>query len=90
MATVCFHQGTWEMEGDMLKGLFNRKDNNKLLTTTRSIVNGELVQVSASLRVSNQSLNINGLLVITRAVASQQKGSSSNPSLHVLANWQPV
>uniref|UniRef100_A0A3B3HYW9 Lipocalin/cytosolic fatty-acid binding domain-containing protein n=2 Tax=Oryzias latipes TaxID=8090 RepID=A0A3B3HYW9_ORYLA len=82
--------GTWEMEGDMLKGLFNRKDNNKLLTTTRSIVNGELVQVSASLRVSNQSLNINGLLVITRAVASQQKGSSSNPSLHVLANWQPV
>uniref|UniRef100_A0A3P9HYP9 Cellular retinoic acid-binding protein 1 n=1 Tax=Oryzias latipes TaxID=8090 RepID=A0A3P9HYP9_ORYLA len=36
--------GTWEMEGDMLKGLFNRKDNNKLLTTTRSIVDGELVQ----------------------------------------------
>lgn len=48
-----FHQGTWEMEGETMKGLFNRKDNNKLLTTTRSIVGGELVQVSAFLRAQD-------------------------------------
>ncbi|XP_023287014.1 fatty acid-binding protein, intestinal-like [Seriola lalandi dorsalis] len=36
--------GTWEMEGDMLKGKFTRKDNNKVLTTTRALVGGELVQ----------------------------------------------
>lgn len=36
------------MEGDMMKGKFTRKDNNKLLTTTRSLVGGELVQVSRS------------------------------------------
>ncbi|KAI5607358.1 fatty acid-binding protein, intestinal, partial [Silurus asotus] len=37
-------QGTWVMEGETLKGTFNRKDNGKILTTTRSVVGGELVQ----------------------------------------------
>ncbi|KAL0970502.1 hypothetical protein UPYG_G00242950 [Umbra pygmaea] len=36
--------GTWVLEGDVLKGKFTRKDNNKVLTTTRSLVEGELVQ----------------------------------------------
>ncbi|XP_068444251.1 fatty acid-binding protein, intestinal-like [Clinocottus analis] len=36
--------GTWEMEGDVLKGKFTRKDNSKVLTTTRALVGGELVQ----------------------------------------------
>lgn len=36
--------GSWEMEGEMLKGKFTRKDNNKVLTTTRTVVGGELVQ----------------------------------------------
>ncbi|XP_059211607.1 fatty acid-binding protein, intestinal-like [Centropristis striata] len=36
--------GTWVMEGDMLKGKFTRKDNNKVLTTSRALVGGELVQ----------------------------------------------
>ncbi|XP_061767844.1 fatty acid-binding protein, intestinal-like [Nerophis ophidion] len=36
--------GTWQIEGDVLKGKFTRKDNNKVLTTTRSLVSGELVQ----------------------------------------------
>ncbi|XP_034712873.1 fatty acid-binding protein, intestinal-like [Etheostoma cragini] len=36
--------GTWEMEGDTLKGKFTRKDNGKVLTTTRALVGGELVQ----------------------------------------------
>ncbi|XP_039868267.1 fatty acid-binding protein, intestinal-like [Simochromis diagramma] len=36
--------GAWEMEGDMMKGKFTRKDNNKVLTTTRTLVGGELVQ----------------------------------------------
>ncbi|XP_036002363.1 fatty acid-binding protein, intestinal [Fundulus heteroclitus] len=36
--------GTWVMEGETLKGTFNRKDNNKVLTTTRALVGGELVQ----------------------------------------------
>ncbi|XP_077399764.1 fatty acid-binding protein, intestinal-like [Vanacampus margaritifer] len=36
--------GTWEMEGDMLKGKFTRKDNSKVLTTTRVLLEGELVQ----------------------------------------------
>ncbi|XP_062240595.1 fatty acid-binding protein, intestinal-like [Platichthys flesus] len=36
--------GMWEMEGDVLKGTFTRKDNNKVLTTTRAVVGGELVQ----------------------------------------------
>lgn len=31
-----------------MKGKFTRKDNNVLLTTTRTLVGGELVQVSGS------------------------------------------
>lgn len=41
-------QGAWEMEGDMMKGKFTRKDNNKVLTTTRILEGGEMVQVSAA------------------------------------------
>ncbi|XP_047450109.1 fatty acid-binding protein, intestinal-like [Mugil cephalus] len=37
-------KGTWVMEGDALKGKFTRKDNGKILTTTRALVGGELVQ----------------------------------------------
>ncbi|KAK2908832.1 hypothetical protein QQF64_001213 [Cirrhinus molitorella] len=36
--------GSWVMEGDMLKGTFTRKDNGKVLTTTRKIISDELVQ----------------------------------------------
>ncbi|XP_069023556.1 fatty acid-binding protein, intestinal [Embiotoca jacksoni] len=36
--------GAWTMEGDMMKGIFNRKDNGKQLTTTRIIEEDELVQ----------------------------------------------
>ncbi|XP_046905313.1 fatty acid-binding protein, intestinal-like [Hypomesus transpacificus] len=36
--------GAWGMEGEMLKGQFTRKDNNKVLTTTRTLVGEELVQ----------------------------------------------
>lgn len=36
--------GSWGMEGDMMKGTFTRKDNGKVLTTTRAIVGDELVQ----------------------------------------------
>ncbi|XP_029939731.1 fatty acid-binding protein, intestinal-like [Salarias fasciatus] len=36
--------GAWEMDGDTMKGKFTRKDNSKVLTTTRSLVGGELVQ----------------------------------------------
>ncbi|XP_062380518.1 fatty acid-binding protein, intestinal [Sardina pilchardus] len=36
--------GAWTMEGDLLKGVFTRKDNSKVLTTTRTIQGGELVQ----------------------------------------------
>ncbi|KAK7909897.1 hypothetical protein WMY93_014581 [Mugilogobius chulae] len=36
--------GTWEMEGDKMNGKFTRKDNGKVLITTRAIVGGELVQ----------------------------------------------
>ncbi|XP_058240920.1 fatty acid-binding protein, intestinal-like [Hemibagrus wyckioides] len=36
--------GTWVMEGETLKGTFTRKDNGNILTTTRSVVGGELVQ----------------------------------------------
>uniref|UniRef100_A0A1A8MVA8 Cellular retinoic acid-binding protein 1 n=3 Tax=Nothobranchius TaxID=28779 RepID=A0A1A8MVA8_9TELE len=36
--------GAWSMEGDVLKGVFNRKDNGKTLTTTRTIQGDELVQ----------------------------------------------
>lgn len=31
-----------------MKGKFTRKDNSKLLCTTRTLVGGELVQVSAA------------------------------------------
>lgn len=40
------------MVDDMLKGKFTRKDNNKVLTTTRTLVGGELVQVSRSTCIS--------------------------------------
>lgn len=33
------------MEGDMMKGVFTRKDNQKQLTTTRVIQGDELIQV---------------------------------------------
>ncbi|KAM4750446.1 fatty acid-binding protein, intestinal [Anableps anableps] len=36
--------GAWTMEGDTLKGVFNRKDNGKQLTTTRIIQGDELIQ----------------------------------------------
>ncbi|KAJ8416429.1 hypothetical protein AAFF_G00357170 [Aldrovandia affinis] len=36
--------GSWDLEGDMLKGIFTRKDNGMELTTTRIIDGGELVQ----------------------------------------------
>ncbi|GAA6067951.1 fatty acid-binding protein, intestinal, partial [Tachysurus ichikawai] len=36
--------GSWVMEGDVLKGSFVRKDNNKTLTTVRNIMGDELVQ----------------------------------------------
>ncbi|KAM6941147.1 fatty acid-binding protein, intestinal [Lycodopsis pacificus] len=36
--------GSWTMEGDMMKGIFNRKDNGKQLTTTRIIQGDELIQ----------------------------------------------
>ncbi|XP_029292340.1 fatty acid-binding protein, intestinal [Cottoperca gobio] len=36
--------GSWNMEGDMLKGLFTRKDNGKLLTATRIVQGDELIQ----------------------------------------------
>ncbi|KAF3687715.1 Fatty acid-binding protein [Channa argus] len=36
--------GSWTMEGDTLKGIFNRKDNGKQLTTTRIIQGDELIQ----------------------------------------------
>nr|AYP66989.1 fatty acid binding protein 2 [Misgurnus anguillicaudatus] len=36
--------GSWVLDGDMLKGTFTRKDNGKVLTTTRKIIGDELVQ----------------------------------------------
>lgn len=43
---VCFTlQGSWNMEGDVLKGTFTRKDNGKQLTTTRIVQGDELIQV---------------------------------------------
>ncbi|XP_071361079.1 fatty acid-binding protein, intestinal [Trachinotus anak] len=36
--------GSWTIEGDMMKGVFIRKDNGKQLTTTRIIQGDELVQ----------------------------------------------
>ncbi|XP_043917586.1 fatty acid-binding protein, intestinal isoform X2 [Protopterus annectens] len=38
--------GTWNQEGDTLIGKFTRKDNGKVLETTRKIINGQLVQPS--------------------------------------------
>ncbi|KAG7485231.1 fatty acid-binding protein, intestinal-like [Solea senegalensis] len=37
--------GSWTIEGDMMKGVFTRKDNGKQLTTTRIIQGGELIQM---------------------------------------------
>uniref|UniRef100_A0A3Q3GFY5 Fatty acid binding protein 2, intestinal n=1 Tax=Labrus bergylta TaxID=56723 RepID=A0A3Q3GFY5_9LABR len=37
-------QGSWTIEGDSMKGVFNRKDNGKLLTTVRTIQGDELTQ----------------------------------------------
>ncbi|XP_053556787.1 fatty acid-binding protein, intestinal [Bombina bombina] len=36
--------GSWHLTGDELLGTFTRKDNGKVLTTTRKIVGDELVQ----------------------------------------------
>lgn len=58
---VCvYNQGTWELDGEMLKGKFTRKDNNKVLTTTRTMVGGELVQVCGSTSpTAGQTLQLN-------------------------------
>ncbi|CAL8328835.1 unnamed protein product [Merluccius merluccius] len=36
--------GTWTIDGETLKGSFTRKDNGKLLTTTRVVQGDELIQ----------------------------------------------
>ncbi|KAM8879280.1 fatty acid-binding protein, intestinal [Spinachia spinachia] len=36
--------GSWATEGDMMKGVFIRKDNGKPLTTTRIVQGDELIQ----------------------------------------------
>ncbi|XP_031727281.1 fatty acid-binding protein, intestinal [Anarrhichthys ocellatus] len=36
--------GSWAMDGDMMKGIFNRKDNGKQLTTTRIVQGDEFIQ----------------------------------------------
>ncbi|XP_063074472.1 fatty acid-binding protein, intestinal [Engraulis encrasicolus] len=36
--------GSWFNEGDTMMGTFTRKDNGKVLTTTRTLVDGEMVQ----------------------------------------------
>ncbi|CAL8332804.1 unnamed protein product [Lota lota] len=36
--------GSWTLEGDTLKGSFTRKDNGKLLATTRVVQGDELTQ----------------------------------------------
>ncbi|RVE76198.1 hypothetical protein OJAV_G00006250 [Oryzias javanicus] len=36
--------GAWTQEGDVLKGNFTRKDNGKVLTTTRIIQGDEMIQ----------------------------------------------
>lgn len=41
-------QGSWTMEGEMLKGVFIRKDNGKQLTTTRIVAGDELIQVNTT------------------------------------------
>nr|XP_033794009.1 fatty acid-binding protein, intestinal-like isoform X2 [Geotrypetes seraphini] len=37
-------EGTWNLEKDKMVGVFTRKDNGKVLNTTREIVGGELIQ----------------------------------------------
>ncbi|XP_078741624.1 fatty acid-binding protein, intestinal [Lampetra fluviatilis] len=36
--------GSWTLEGSKLVGKFARKDNGKIITTTREVVDGKLVQ----------------------------------------------
>ncbi|XP_075911394.1 fatty acid-binding protein, intestinal [Petromyzon marinus] len=36
--------GSWTLEGNKLVGKFARKDNGKIITTTREIIDGKLVQ----------------------------------------------
>ncbi|XP_029114940.1 fatty acid-binding protein, intestinal-like isoform X2 [Scleropages formosus] len=36
--------GTWNLEGDVLKGKFNRKDNGKELIASRIVSGDELIQ----------------------------------------------
>ncbi|XP_030047644.1 fatty acid-binding protein, intestinal-like isoform X3 [Microcaecilia unicolor] len=38
--------GAWKLNGDIMEGEFTRKDNKKVLKTTREIVGGELVQTN--------------------------------------------
>lgn len=45
MPLVPLLQGAWNLEGDMLKGIFTRKDNGKQLATTRIVQGDELIQV---------------------------------------------
>lgn len=49
-------QGSWSMEGEMLKGVFVRKDNGKQLTTTRIVEGDELVQVDESQKCAGSRL----------------------------------
>ncbi|CAL8288472.1 unnamed protein product [Arctogadus glacialis] len=37
-------KGSWTLEGETLKGSFTRKDNGKVLTTTRTVQGDELTQ----------------------------------------------
>lgn len=80
------------MEGDMMKGNFTRKDNNKALTTTRVLVGGELVQVSRSTCVfvdKMQDVNLSGInkslsLPTHRVTATREwmpRGSSRSSNL---------
>lgn len=74
-------QGSWTQEGDMLKGIFTRKDNGKKLTTTRVIEGGELVQVSRARKVcpSVRPSFINAALFPIRPTTTKewmQRGSS--------------
>ncbi|KPP78723.1 fatty acid-binding protein, intestinal-like [Scleropages formosus] len=38
--------GTWNLEGDVLKGKFNRKDNGKELIASRIVSGDELIQLT--------------------------------------------
>lgn len=49
-------QGSWSMEGEMLKGVFVRKDNGKQLTTTRIVEGDELIQVDKSQKYAGSRL----------------------------------